>query len=244
MLSTDFKLKAAYWQEAAGLGIFMLAACLGSVILEAPGSALHQALADAFVRRSLMGLLMGLTACCLIYSPMGKNSGAHYNPAVTLSFLRLRKIRVSDACAYIVFQCLGGLAGVYGAWALAGPRLALPQVHFIVTGPAPGPHGVAIAFAAELGMTFTLMSAILFSLQQPHLRRYTGLIAACILALEVAFFSPLSGTSLNPARSLASAVPAGDYGAWWVYLIAPLLGMLSAAEISFRFSAGDHHASL
>jgi aquaporin Z len=235
-----FELKITYFQEAAGLGIFMFLACLGSAALEAPNSGLHSALGDPTLRRILMGMLMGSTACCLIYSPMGRNSGAHYNPAVTLSFLRLGKILPGDAIAYVLAQCLGGLAGVYLAWALLGPLLALPQVHFIVTSPRPGPHGVAVAFLNELGMTFVQMTAIQLCLNRPRLNPYTGLIAASILALEVAFLSPYSGTSLNPARSLASALPARDFTAWWIYLSAPLLGMLGATEISYRFFGGNH----
>jgi aquaporin Z len=237
----SFKIKLSFFQEAAGLGIFMLAACLGAAALEAPASALHQALSDPFSRRIIMGLLMGLTACCLIYSPMGRNSGAHYNPAVTFCFWRLKKIGNRDAVAYVVFQCIGGTLGVYFAWLLLGPSLALPQVHFIVT--QPGPSGPGVAFAAEFGETFVLMSAILLSLGSARSRPYTGLIAAAILTAEVALFSPLSGTSLNPARTLASALPAGDFRGWWIYLTAPILGMSLATELARRFLTWEHHGT-
>jgi aquaporin Z len=234
-----FKLKLSYAQEAAGLGIFMLAACLGAAALEAPGSVLHRALTDPFLRRVIMGLLMGLTACCLIYSPMGRNSGAHYNPAVTFCFWRLKKIGGRDAMAYVVAQCIGGLLGVCLAWLLLGSSLTLPQVHFIVT--RPGHWGFGAAFVAELTETFVLMSAILLSLNNARSRPYTGLIAAAILSAEVALFSPLSGTSLNPARTLASALPSGDFTGWWIYLTAPILGMSLATEMVRRFLRWEHH---
>lgn len=186
-----------------------------------------------------MGLLMGLTACCLIYSPMGRSSGAHYNPAVTYSFWRLGKISGRDALGYAASQCVGGLLGVWAAWLCLGRLLAIPQVHFIVT--QPGAAGVGAAFAAEFFETFALMSGVLLFLYHPRARPYTGLVAASILAAEVALLSPLSGTSLNPARSLASAIPAGDYTSFWIYCTAPMLGMALSAECAYRFFEWEHH---
>ena len=81
-----------YLMEAAGLGLFMLSACLFTVLLEHPGSAAHQALPDPLLRRALIGVAMGLTAVAIIYSPFGKRSGAHLNPSVTFTFWRLGKI--------------------------------------------------------------------------------------------------------------------------------------------------------
>ena len=79
--------------EAAGLGIFMISAGVIATILEYPGWPVRQIIADPFWRRVLMGIAMGLTAIGIIYSPWGKRSGAHINPAITLTFLRLRKLK-------------------------------------------------------------------------------------------------------------------------------------------------------
>jgi aquaporin Z len=102
-----------YAMEAAGLALFMMSAGLFGTLLEDPGSAAHQALASPLLRRSLMGLAMGLTAVALIYSPWGKRSGAHLNPATTLTFFRLGKVAPRDACGYVVAHFLGGLFGIY-----------------------------------------------------------------------------------------------------------------------------------
>ena len=102
-----------YLMEAAGLGIFMISAGLFTVLFEYPNSVLHQLFPDAFVRRIFIGLAMGLTAIGIIYSPWGKQSGAHMNPAVTLTFFRLKKISFSDTIFYIIFQTLGGTIGIY-----------------------------------------------------------------------------------------------------------------------------------
>jgi len=82
-----------YLTEAAGLGLFMLSACVFTTLLEYPGSPAHQAIADPFLRRVLIGIAMGLTAVGLIYSPWGQRSGAHLNPSVTLAFWRLGKVQ-------------------------------------------------------------------------------------------------------------------------------------------------------
>jgi aquaporin Z len=107
-----------YLMEAAGLALFMMSAGFFGTMLEDPVSSAHQALTSPFLRRALMGLAMGLTAVVLIYSPLGKCSGAHLNPAVTLTFLRLRKVPIADGCAYVLAQFLGGVFGAYMICAL------------------------------------------------------------------------------------------------------------------------------
>ena len=98
--------------EAWGLGMFMVSAGLFTILLEYAGSPVHQAITDPDVRRALIGLAMGLTAIGIIYSPWGQQSGAHLNPAVTLTFMRLRKVAVWDALFYIIAQIAGGTLGV------------------------------------------------------------------------------------------------------------------------------------
>src|SRR5919206_3006137 len=133
-----------YLLEAAELALFMVAAGAFTTLLEWPGSPAHQAIADAFVRRMLIGLAMGLTAVGLIFSPLGKRSGAHMNPAVTLTFLRLGKIRPWDAAFYIVAQFIGGILGVVLSKKVLGDIIDHPSVNYVVT--VPGSAGVGIAF--------------------------------------------------------------------------------------------------
>ena len=221
-----------YLIEAALLGLFMVSACLLTLLLEHPASPARAALDPPLLRRALMGLAMGLTAVALIYSPIGQRSGAHFNPAVTLTFLRLGRVAPVDAAFYIAAQFAGGLLGVLACGAFLGAALDDPSVGWVAT--RPGPDGPAVAFVAELLISGLMMGAVLACIARPRLERYAGLAAGMLLALYITFESPLSGTSLNPARSLGSALPGGIWQGWWIYLTAPTLGMLLAGEIARR----------
>lgn len=215
--------------EAAGLGLFMISAGLFGTLLEYPGSPIHQAIADPFLRRALMGLAMGLTAICLIYSPWGKQSGAHFNPAVTMTFARLGKVNPIDAVFYVLAQFVGGVLGVLLIAALLGSRFTSPPVAYVAT--LPGTFGIAAAFAAEVGITFVLMSVVLLVSNMPRLARFTGLFAGSLVMMYITFEAPISGMSMNPARSFASAAPAGLWSDLWIYFLAPPMGMLAAAQV-------------
>lgn len=235
-----------YLLEAAGLGVFMASACFFGALLEDPFSAARtrwpELLADPFTRRVLMGLAMGGTALVIFYSPWASRSGAHINPAVTLTFWRLGRIRTRDAVAYAAAQFAGGAAGVVLAALALGDALAHPAVRYVVT--VPGRDGVAVAALAEATICFAMMAAVLALSSRPSLERFTGLACATLLGLYITFESPLSGTSLNPARTFASAVVAGVWTDAWIYFVAPPLGMLAAAEIHARLddAAGERCA--
>ena len=192
-----------YLIEAACLGLFMVSACSFGVLLEYPGSAVHQALPDPFVRRVLMGLAMGGTAVALIFSPWGKRSGAHMNPSTTLTFFRLGKVAPWDAFFYVVSQFLGGIAGVLIVAAVAREMLGHPMVNYVAT--QPGSAGARTAFFAELIISFLLMAVILHVSNTRSLSRYTGLFAGVLVAAYITFEAPISGMSMNPARTFGSA---------------------------------------
>ena len=223
-----------YLMEGAELGLFMISACLFVALLEHPASPLRQALADPFLRRALVGLAMGLTAVAIVYSPLGKRSGAHFNPAVTLTFFRLGRIEPWDAAFYVAAQFAGAVAGVVAAMALLGQAVvADPSVNYVVT--IPGEQGAALAFTAEAAISFGLMLMVLLVSNTRRLNRYTALFVGALVALYVAIEAPLSGMSMNPARSFGSALPGHIWTALWIYFTAPPLGMLLAAEVYVRF---------
>lgn len=225
---------AEYLMEAAGLGLFMMSAGGFAIVLYHPASPVAQALADPLRQRLLMGCAMGLTAVALIYSPWGQQSGAHFNPAVTLAFLRLGKIAGPDAFYYVVAQFVGGVAGILLIALASGGLVADPAVNYVVT--VPGSAGPPAAFLAELVISLGLMSVVLAVSNTPRLAPYTGVCAGILVAAYISLEAPLSGMSMNPARSFGSALPANLWTAFWIYLTAPLIGMLLAAELRLRLS--------
>jgi aquaporin Z len=218
-----------YLMEAALLGLFMISACAFTVLLQYPGSPVHRALPDPFVRRLLVGIAMGTTAVLLIYSPWGKQSGAHMNPAITLTFTRLGKVAPRDALAYVIAQFAGGVIGVLIARVALGGLLAHPAVGYAAT--LPGRWGAPLAFAAEAGISCVLVLIILSVSSHPRWAAYTGLCAGVLVASYITFEAPLSGMSMNPARTFGSAFFGRNWTAIWIYFTAPLLGMLAAAQL-------------
>jgi aquaporin Z len=228
-----------YGLEAFGLGLFMLSASGFGVLLYHPDSPLVAALPSPLVRGALMGVAMGLTALLNTYSPWGRRSGAHLNPAVTITFYRLGKVAPIDLAGYLGGQFVGGILGIAAAIALLSPWLGHPSVNYVAT--VPGRAGIPAAFVAEAAITFLLMSVVLTLLARPGAARYAGVAAAALVALYITFETPLSGMSMNPARTFASAVPAMAWPGIWIYFTAPVMGMLAAAGARKRLSA--HHCA-
>ena len=221
-----------YLSEAAGLGLFMLSACAAGLALYHPASPIAAVPLYPLARRALMGLAMGLTAVGLVYSPWGRRSGAHLNPAVTLSFWRLDKVAGWDAIFYVVAQVAGGAAGILISGVASGGLVAHPALNYLPT--LPGDGGVTVAFVAEVVISFGLMTVVLATSNAPRLARFTGLFAGSLVALYITLEAPLSGMSMNPARTFASALGAHVWTGFWVYLTAPPLGMLLAVELHRR----------
>ncbi len=226
-----------YLYEGAELAIFMIAACCFTVWLFDPAyPALHLLPGNA-LRRSLMGIAMGATAILIIHSPMGKRSGAHFNPAITMTFFRLGKIATWDAIFYVIFQFLGGAFGVAVSALILGVSIAVPSVDYAVT--VPGRYGTAAAFIAELFMAALLMTVVLLFSNRPSLAMYTSYLVGVLIMFYILLFAPVSGFSINPARTTGSAIFAHVWTAVWIYFVAPTLGMMTAAEIYLRLYGAD-----
>lgn len=124
---------AEYAIEAGSLAVFMASATLATTLLEYHASPVRHALADATIRRGVVGLLMGLTAVAIIYSGPGRRSGAHMNPATTLAFLWCGKIAPVDAAFYVAAQFLGGFLGMAAMVLFPWAHADDPAVNYIVT---------------------------------------------------------------------------------------------------------------
>ena len=173
------------------------------------------------------------TSIAVVYSPLGRRSGGHLNPSVTAGFTFLGKLHWWGAAIYVASQIAGAVLGaalvlaIWGNWART--------VHDGAT--IPGHLGAVGAFAAELTCTFALVTAILHCVDRPRLSRFTPIVAGLLVATVVVIESPLSNTSLNPARSLGPAIFGGVFNSLWVYLVAPPIGGLLAAY-AFRRGRG------
>jgi len=221
-----------YLIEAAALGSFMVSASMFAALLNHPFSPVAAAFSNEFLRRSAMGLAMGVTAVAIIYSPWGQRSGAHMNPAITLTFFRLGKVARRDFAAYTASQFAGGIAGLGLAAFALGAVVADPSVNYVAT--LPGPNGELVAFAAEAAISFVLMLTVLAVSSYSKLAPFTGVCAGLLVWIYITVEAPLSGMSMNPARTFGSALLARNFSALWIYFTAPPLGMLLAAEVFVR----------
>src|SRR3954467_14352243 len=122
-----------YAIEAAALGTFMVSAAVFATALYHPSSRLAGGISSEWVRRGLMGLAMGVTAVAIIYSPWGQRSGAHMNPAVTLTFFRLGKVAPRDFVGYITAQFIGAIVGIAAAAVALGGLVSDPSVNYVTT---------------------------------------------------------------------------------------------------------------
>jgi len=224
---------ALHWREyvleATEISALMLSTCIWGTLVYGDESPFKSLGISAVSRPTVMGIAIAVTTFMIIRSPLGRRSGAHMNPAVTLTFLWLGRVHRWDAAWYIAAHFIGAIAGVLAARQILGLRLSAPSVQYMVT--VPGERGNAITFVGEFVLAGLLMATVLYSSNH---RRLTNLTPTLVAVLTILFFvlSPSkSGFSVNPARTFSSALFAANWQGVWIYFAAPCLGMLSAAAI-------------
>ena len=237
-----------YLMEAGEMSLYMFCTCSFATLLQHPGSPVRHFFVSGIVRRALMGLAIGATVIALMMSPWGKQSGGHINPAMTFAFYRLGKIAPWDALFYGVAQFSGATSGVALATLLLRGAPGDGAVLYAVT--VPGVFGADVAFAAELAISFILMITVLLVTNRERLSRYTPYFVGSLYAVNITFETPLSGMSMNPARSFGPAAYGGYWHTVWIYFVAPTIGMLVAATVFLRARHGKppycaklHHAN-
>ena len=168
-----------------------------------------------------VALTFGLVIMALIYT-LGDISGAHFNPAVTLGFWMSRKFPGKQVGPFILSQCGGAVLAslllrfLFGNHKEMGATLPMKGLVFEV-------------FVLEVILTFILMFAILnVSTGAKEKGLMAGIAIGGVIGLEALFAGPISGASMNPARSLGPAVVSLNFTALWLYLLAPPLGALLA----------------
>ncbi|HUM48539.1 MAG TPA: aquaporin, partial [Chitinophagales bacterium] len=185
-----------YLMESAGLAFFMISACFFGGILWSDHSAISHWITSDTTKLFIMGMMMGVTALAIFYSPFTNKSGAQINPAVTITFLRLGRMGGWDSLFYIVFQFIGGTLAVYLMKLLMGKLLTDPAVNYVVT--VPGKYGMFPASVMEFCTAFIMMMMVLITSAHKVFRKYTRLFAASLVCTYVMIAGPVSGFGMNP----------------------------------------------
>lgn len=220
-----------YLSELIGTAL-LVGVGLSIVILNfGAGSPVLKLVPDAGLRRLITGFLFGSTGAAIAISYVGKISGAHINPVVTLAFRVKGMLSSRDTCGYILAQFIGAVAGSFPLllWGQTGR-----SINFGDTTPGAG-YTVWTALGGEIVTTICLIVGLFIFLGHKRLRSYTPLLFPFLYAIMVYLEAPLSGTSTNPARTLGPAVVSGDWSGWWIYFIGPLIGMFIGVGLH-RFS--------
>jgi aquaporin Z len=218
-----------YALEAAFLALFLLCAGIASAWSQgADGS-----VAELVARRVAAGLVAGLVLIAIIYSPWGRRSGSHLNPAITLAYTRLGKIGRWDALFYLLAQVSGALAAI---WLLRSGAL-LPGLPRSVLAASTAPSNEWTAYLTEFVLSATAMLMILFTSNHASWFRWTGLVYGLLVMLVVACAAPLAGFGMNVARLLAVDISGDTAATQWLNLLPPLLGMQLAVE-AYRLFTG------
>jgi aquaporin Z len=213
-----------YLSELIGTAL-LVGVGLSFVILDfGTGSSIATILPSAGARLAITGFLFGATGASIAISPVGKISGAHINPVVTLAFRINKKLTTRDTIGFILAQFIGAVL-----WRAQGRSIA-----FGSTTPGNG-YSIWTALIGEIITTICLIVGLFTFLGHKKLRQFTPLLFPFLYAIMVWLEGPISGTSTNPARSFGPSVVSGVWSGWWIYFVGPLAGMFIGLGIK-RFS--------
>ena len=184
-----------FFSELIGTALLVLGG-VSVIVLLSDASPLAHLVPNALLRTILTALLFGTIGSAIAVSWIGRESGAHINPAVTLGFWLMRKLDLRAAVGYVIAQLLGACVGALPllAWGSTGR-----SVHFGATIPGTG-YSTAVVLMGEIVTTFGLVATLCVFLGFRHLRRFTPFVIPFLYAIMVPLEAPISGTSTNPAR--------------------------------------------
>ena len=214
--------------ELLGTLAMILVGFSAIALFGAPQSPLHAAIGSAALRAWLTGLTFGVISALVALSPLGRRSGAHLNPVVTLAFWTQGKVHPHDVAGYVSGQVVGAICGTAATAVVWGAEAR--AVHLGATAPGRG-VGPVEAVLVEAAMTGALVLTLLLMTSRAVTARWTPLVLWLLIAALVWQGAPYTGTSLNPARSLGPALLAPLLGPLWVYLLGPLLGGAAAVAV-------------
>jgi aquaporin Z len=218
--------------ELIGTALLILVGLSLVILMFGTGSPIIRVVPSEGVRRLITGFLFGSTGALIALSPVGRESGAHVNPVVTLGFWLMGKMDTRASIGFVLAQLAGACLGALPllAWGSMGRSVA-----FGATLPGEG-YSIGLALLGEVVTTFALIAGLCIFLGFRMLRPFTPAIFPFLYAFMVWAESPISGTSTNPARSLGPAIVSGEWRGWWIYWVGPLIGTLVAVVV-FSFLA-------
>jgi len=213
-----------YMSELIGTALLVLVGLSLVIFMFGNGTPMAHLLPSEALRRLITGFLFGSTGALIALSPVGKVSGAHINPAVSLGFNLMGKLDPQITFGYIVAQLVGGLLGSLPllAWGAMGKSVA-----FGATTPGSS-YSTSAAFLGEVITTFVMVALLCMFLGFRESRPFTPALFPPLYAVMVWLEAPISGTSTNPARSFGPSVVSGVWQGWWIYWLGPFVGMLMA----------------
>jgi aquaporin Z len=211
--------------EFLGTALLLLGGLSIVIFMFGAGSPMAQIIPSIKVRQIITGFLFGSIGASIALSPIGKVSGAHINPAVTIVFWLFRKIEGRLTITYILAQLIGAVVGCLPLliWGQMGK-----SIEFGVTVPGAG-YSLPTVLLGEVITTFTMVSLLAIFIGFRQIRRFTPFMFPFLYAIMVPLEAAISGTSTNPARSFGPAVISGQWEGWWIYLIGPMTGALLAS---------------
>jgi aquaporin Z len=211
--------------EFAGTGLLLLVGLSLVTFMFGAGSPMAVIIPSVALRRVITGFLFGGTGALIALSAIGRESGAHLNPVVTMAFRLYGKIDLRTAFVYVFGQLAGAVAGCLPLllWGSMGR-----SVSFGATQPGQG-YGVPIALLGEVVTTFVMVSLLIVFLGFRRIRPFTPAMFPLLYAIMVPLEASISGISTNPARSFGPAVVSGQWQAWWIYWVGPTLGAVLAS---------------
>jgi aquaporin Z len=220
----DSKRLHLFVSELIGTAALVLVGLSLVIFMFGTGTPMATVIPNEALRRLITGFLFGSTGALIAISHVGKISGAHINPAVSLGFCLMGKLDRSLTVGYILAQLLGAILGTLPLllWGAMGHSVA-----YGATAPGTG-YSTLSALAGEIITTFAMVTLLCVFLGFREIRRFTPALFPPLYAVMVWLEAPISGTSTNPARSLGPALISGTWQAWWIYWLGPAIGMLLA----------------
>ncbi|MCX7594817.1 MAG: aquaporin [Fischerella sp.] len=222
-----------YGAELLGTAFVIFCGLSAVVFNFGKGLPMEHLIPDRSIRLLLTGLLFAGSGSLVAISPLGKLSGAHLNPAVSLAFWFQGKMHHHDLAGYMIGQFLGAILGTGLLVLVWGDYAASVRNGITLPGTA---YPLWFVFLAEVSMTFLLVLSIFIFVSSQRLMRWTPLMTWFLMATMVWLGAPVSGTSVNPARSFGPALVTWFWQDQWLYCIAPLLGAMMAVA-AFRLLA-------